>query len=319
MQSLARSLKHQTAAGPLAAARRLPIHLPLASLGGWGIPKLTTAIVGIMRPEAFAAASRVPHLAVPTLDCSHQRSHIHQVQQLLQQQGLLKLSLGFPDDSSSYLRGLVVGLHKLHGHGLPLDHSASQGWFWDVRPSAAEFQSNGCQARSETMQEFPWHTDCSYEDNPPRYFALQVLRPDRRGGGVLSLLSVQNILSRLSPPARAALGRPEFRIAVPPEFVGASGRSHIVGSVLRLSAGTMRFREDIVTPLSAAAASAVGELKGVLMSAEVRDETLHLDAESMPQGSILLLDNRRWLHARNQVRDPERHLRRVRWDATPFA
>ncbi len=252
-----------------------------------------------------------------TLDSLYQPNHIHHVQQLLQQKGLLKLSLGFPDDKSSYLRGLVVGLHQLHGHGLPLDHSASQGWFWDVRPSAAEFQSNGCQARSETMQEFPWHTDCSYDENPPRYFALQVLRPDRRGGGVLSLLSVQHILRHLSPHARAALCRPEFQIAVPPEFVGADGRSHIVGSILR-PAGLLRFREDIVTPLSAEAAGAVGELKRVLMSAEAEQDTLHLDAEDLPRGSIVLLDNRRWLHARNQVRDPERHLRRVRWDATPF-
>ncbi|KAK3898125.1 Clavaminate synthase [Staphylotrichum tortipilum] len=237
---------------------------------------------------------------------------------LLQQRGLLKLSLDFRDDKSNYLRGLVVGLHKFHGHGLPLDHSASQGWFWDVRPSAAEFQSNGCQARSETMQEFPWHTDCSYEENPPRYFALQVLHPDRRGGGVLSVLSVEHILGRLSPFAQATLWRPEFQIAVPPEFVGASGRSHIVGSILR-STGTMRFREDIITPLSPAAAGAVAELKQLLMSPEVQRETLHLDAECMPQGSVLLMDNSRWLHARNQVKEPERHLRRVRWDATPFA
>jgi alpha-ketoglutarate-dependent taurine dioxygenase len=258
----------------------------------------------------------------------HQPHHIQEIQQHLKQKGLVKLSLGFPDDTSRYLHGLIVGLSKFHGHGLPVDHSASQGWFWDIRPSAAQFQSNGCQARSETMQEFPWHTDCSYEENPPRYFALQVLQPDRRDGGVFSALSVHHILRHLSPSSTAALCRPDYRITVPPEFVRSSGKRHIVSSLLavtaaddrgRPAAAMMRFREDIVTPLSAAARRAVDELKQVLMGSEAQRETLHLTAEDMPRGSVLLLDNRRWLHARNEVRDPARHLRRVRWDATLFA
>ncbi|KAH6619084.1 hypothetical protein B0J18DRAFT_234247 [Chaetomium sp. MPI-SDFR-AT-0129] len=271
-----------------------------------------------------ATATTVSHLKVSGLDCLHQPHHIHQVQQLLQKTGLVKLSLEFSDDSSRYLQGLIVGLSQFHGHGLPIDHSASQGWFWDIRPSAAQFQSNGCQARSETMEEFPWHTDCSYEEHPPQYFALQVLQPDQRGGGLFSALHIQHILDGLSPVARAALGRPEFRITVPPEFVRASNKSHIIGSILAMSSSdrgrvTIRFREDIVTPLTSEGARAVEELKTVLMSPEARRDTLHLPAEDMPRGSILVLDNRRWLHARNEVKDPARHLRRVRWDARAFS
>lgn len=273
----------------------------------------------------LGSLSLVPHLTVGGLDCLHQPHHIQQVQQILRQRGLLKLSLGFPDDGSRYLHGLIVGLAKFHGHGLPVDHSASQGWFWDIRPSATQFQSNGSQARSETMDEFPWHTDCSYEANPPCYFALQVLQPDRRGGGVFSALGVDNILRHLSPSSRAALCRPHYRITVPPEFVRSSGKRYIVGSILAVADdnrgrhfASLRFREDIITPLTTEAAGAVKELKQLLMSAEVQSDTLHLTAEDMPRGSVLLLNNRRWLHARNEVMDPERHLRRVRWDAASF-
>ncbi|KAK0612135.1 hypothetical protein B0T14DRAFT_595721 [Immersiella caudata] len=285
------------------------------------LPSLKHQKVSHLATRAFAGVS---HLGVRTLDSLHEPNHIQDVQQLLEKNGLLKLSLGFPDNKSKYLHGLIVGLNKFHGHGLPLDHSASRGWFWDIRPSATEFQSNDCQARSETMQEFPWHTDCSYEENPPRYFALQVLQPDRRGGGVFSALSVQHIIRHLPPVVRTALCRPEFQITVPPEFVQSSGRNHIVSSILATDgdgrpAAMMRFREDIITPLSTVAADAVRVLKQVLMSSEVQRFSLHLNAESLPQGSVLLMDNRRWLHARNEVRDPERHLRRVRWDAAPFA
>ena len=38
-------------------------------------------------------------------------------------------------------------------------------------------------ARSLTDQAFALHTDCSFEDPPPRYFALLAVRADREGGG----------------------------------------------------------------------------------------------------------------------------------------
>lgn len=268
-------------------------------------------------------AFTVPHLGVTSLNDAHQPHHIQTVQKHLQNKGMLKISLGFPDNSSKYLQNLIVGLNKFHGHGLPIDHSASQGWFWDIRPSAIHFQSNSHQARSETMQDFPWHTDCSYEDNPPRYFALQVIQPDQCGGGTFSTLNVQRIVDYLSPSTKAALCRPEYRITVPPEFVRCSTQRHIIGAVLASDqAGApamIRFREDIITPLSVEASDAMEELRNVLLSPDVRGDILHLTPETMPQGSVLLMDNRRWLHARNEVKDPERHLRRVRWDAIPFS
>ncbi|KAL2159649.1 hypothetical protein VTH06DRAFT_2218 [Thermothelomyces fergusii] len=290
---------------------------PLKHSGASALPpRVLAAVTG----AAATPISAVPHLSVNRLDYLQQPGHIREINQLLEREGMVKLSLGFPDDESRYLHGLIVGLNRFHGHGLPVDHSATRGWFWDIRPSATQFQSNGCQARSETMRDFPWHTDCSYEDRPPRYFALHVLQPDRRGGGVFSALAARHILRQLSPAAREALTRPDFRIAVPPEFVRSSGKTHVVGSILASAStsASIRFREDIVTPLSEPAARAIDELRRALQSPEARRETLHLTPDMLSRGSVLLLDNRRWLHARNEVRDPERHLRRVRWDAVPF-
>lgn len=172
------------------------------------------------------------------------------------------------------------------------------------------------------MREFPWHTDCSYESSPPRFFALQVLRPDQRGGGTLSVLKVDKLLSLLSSSTKAALSRLEYRITVPPEFRKRDDKPYITGNLLETTpTGTfpgLRFREDIFTSLSTRAGVALEELKAVLLGPEADAETLHLTPECLPRGSIVLMDNRRWLHARNQVKDPNRHLRRVRWDARPF-
>jgi alpha-ketoglutarate-dependent taurine dioxygenase len=224
-----------------------------------------------------------------------------------------------------YLRRLLLSLHQNHGHGLPITHSASRGWFWDVRPR--EVTGNSARtpvvtARSETMNNFPWHTDCSYETSPPQYFALQVLRADQCGGGTLSVLNIDSLVSILSPVMVESLCRAEFRITVPPEFIKYDHQMNIIGSVLRMDkAGNkvqLRFRQDIVEALTARGQAALVELRNALTDSRVKRQILNLAPDILPRGSIILIDNRRWLHARNQVQDPKRHLRRVRWDARPF-
>ncbi|KAI3001679.1 hypothetical protein CBS147346_6302 [Aspergillus niger] len=55
-----------------------------------------------------------------------------------------------------------------------------------VHPAAASGTFSQQHDISDPIEEFPRHRDCSYEEAPPRYFALQVLREDRCRGGVLS-------------------------------------------------------------------------------------------------------------------------------------
>lgn len=265
--------------------------------------------------------STVPYLAVPSPAHASQRTHVNTVNQVLENEGILHLQIGFTDDKSSYIQELVLNLHKHHNHGLPLTHSADCGWMWDIRPSLDTFQSNNHQARSETMGEFPWHTDCSYERAAPRFFALQVLQPDKCGGGTLSVLKVDQLLSLLSPSVRKWLFTPNYRITVPPEFVKNPTETDIVGNILTMGANgktQLRFREDIITALCPEAAEAMAELKSVLLGPAAERQILHLTADCLPRGSIIMMDNRRWLHARNEVKDPKRHLRRVRWDARHF-
>lgn len=279
-----------------------------------------------MKIHSIAASARgpIPHIEAPHIEYATRSGHVRDIATQLRKTGILKISIGFADDSSRYLTRLLTGLHEHHGHRLPISHSAMRGWFWDIRPSDVDFQAGNHQARSETMQDFPWHTDCSYEDLTPRYFALQVIQPDKCGGGTLSLMNVQNMSELLSPATRAALGRLEYRIDIPPEFIKSQDQRHIVGNILATDgshgSSIMRFREDIVTPLSEDASQALYELKRVLSEAEMQPHStiLRLRPSDMPRGSIILVDNRRWLHARSDVKDPKRHLRRVRWDAVPF-
>ncbi|CAG8409164.1 unnamed protein product [Penicillium salamii] len=293
-------------------------HRPLAclSIRSWHIPRSTARF-----------SARVQELDANELESSRSPSYVGQVHEILQSHGLLKINLKFPDESSSYLTQLISALSTSHGHGVPITHSSSRGWFWEVRPqstaaSASKSETSPPQnapARSETSESFPWHTDCSYEESPPRFFALQVLHADACGGGTLSVMELSRLLPLLSATARKYLSRAEYRIAVPPEFIKKDDQRSIIGSLLTNPDDGLRFREDIITPLTPSAGQAFEELKSMLRSPEARSSTIPLSPEVLPSGSIVLVENRRWLHARNEVRDPMRHLRRVRWDARPFA
>ncbi|KAF4434838.1 L-asparagine oxygenase [Fusarium acutatum] len=259
-------------------------------------------------------------LDAPNISCSHDPGHVYEVAAELQTSGLLKIRLGFIDDSSEYLRDLILSMHKQHGHQLPITHSATRGWFWDVRPKPAS-ATGAHHARSETMSEFSWHTDCSYEDPLPRYFALQVLQHDRYGGGTLSAMNVASLIAFLSLETRKALMAPEFRMEIPPEFIKDPEKSFITGSILAPDSHStfIRYRHDIITPLTTRGAKALEELSAVLVRRDVQASlTMHLRSSDLPKGSIILMDNRRWMHARDEIEDSERHLRRVRWDARPF-
>ncbi|KAL9636310.1 MAG: hypothetical protein Q9204_002312 [Flavoplaca sp. TL-2023a] len=261
----------------------------------------------------------IPRLAASSLENSSQQAHTNAIATALREPGVAIVDLKFPDASSEYLRRLVLSLGKYHNHGSPVTHSATRGWFWDVRPK----KTAGPQARSESSLDFPWHTDCSYESDPPQFFALHVLHADRNGGGTLSALKVSRALDKLRPATFESLSRPEFLIKVPPEF--AKGADNIIGCLVgkgeEESGVRIRYRADIVEPLSSNASDALGEVHRLLASCgnmDARDARVDFTPEVLPDNAIVLMDNRRWLHARNEVRDPERHLRRVRWGRRAF-
>lgn len=143
----------------------------------------------------------VPLLEATSLDCLQQDDHIQIIHSQLEKAGIVKISLDFDDDNCRYLEQVIMKLNQNYGHGLPIDHSATRGWFWDIRPLAKP-PTKTYQARSETANDFPWHTDCSYESSPSRYFALQVLQPDYCGGGTLSVLKVERLLAHLALPTQ---------------------------------------------------------------------------------------------------------------------
>ena len=261
----------------------------------------------------------IPRFKASSFDYSNSPTNIREVDGALRTQGIALVDLKISDPTSDFLLNLVLNLGKYQSHGPPISHSGSRGWFWDVRPT----DEKGHKARSEGSSEFPWHTDCSYEACPPQYFGLHVLRADHMGGGTLSALNVLHLLQRLSTSANTSFIQPDYRIKVPPEFF--KGIENIEGKLIATSEDQnnprIRYRSDITQGLTAGAGKALGELNNLLApdsKDEIQDIKVDLTPQDLPNNTIVLMDNGKWLHSRTNINDPRRHLRRIRWGRREF-
>lgn len=221
---------------------------------------------------------------------------------LLDSRGLAIVRVDLSADAhTQFMTTLVNQLGAAEGHDI------GGRLVWDVR-----FTSGGI-ARSHNMDEFPMHTDCSYEDPAPRYIALLVLRADAQRQGVSRLVRVADVLAAMPAALVDALRRPCFKYKVPPEFY--RGKATLTAPVL-MGGGDdlMRFREDIVSVDEEAAGESAGVCGEALraLSDIVRDEE-RCRYRWLPEGHLMLLDNARYLHGRTPFEDPNRHLQRMRF------
>jgi hypothetical protein len=149
--------------------------------------------------------------------------------------------------------------------------------------------------------------DCSFEDPPPRYMCLYVLQQDRMGGGHSSLVDAEVLVRYLSRKALRVLTAAEFDMRVPAEF--QKGGDKVIRGRLIFGSGLWRYRSDIIIKdrCTEGELAALAELDGLL-----RNPHLVLSTD-LPQDSILVLDNSRWLHGRSAIFDQSRWLKRVRY------
>lgn len=221
---------------------------------------------------------------------------LRELEQVVSQRGYVCAEVPVNDLEGDYLAALACKW------GRPVDHGATSSILWDVCPKAMD---PDC-ARSNTAEEFPLHTDCAFELLPPRYVGLQVIREDKCGGGESILVDAQAALQRLSHAARTALSTLPVTWRVPREFY--KGQHTIQAPILGLD-GALRFRRDIIVDelLSDRQRKALEEFE-----VEIR-ATPALLKSVLPRGSLLIIDNWRMLHARSEVHDMRRLLKRVRF------
>jgi hypothetical protein len=187
-------------------------------------------------------------------------------------------------------------IKKLGGECLT-HNSEKNSFVWHVQ--TIETDSNEELARSQTDDEFPFHTDCSYELNPPEYMALFVLEEDQYGGGQLEIIRLSDILKRLSPKIKQRLRNENFRIEIPKEFRKSPEVDHINASIL-LDDERIRYRSDILSE----------DFKELDLIIQKVDKY----RPKLSKYSMIILNNQKYLHGRTKIFDHRRHLLRIRFN-----
>ncbi|HWB12817.1 MAG TPA: TauD/TfdA family dioxygenase [Pirellulales bacterium] len=227
-------------------------------------------------------------------------SEIAELRQLLEERGLALIETIPGDAEGRELRRIVGQL----GHAEQHDRLGRVVWHIRYDDAAA---ARGATA-SLTMEPLPFHTDGAFEDPSPRHLAQYVVREDSFGGGETLLVEVDAVLQRLSAATLDVLRSTCFRFHAPVEYQkGVPFRD----APIVFGDGLMRYRRKIIDEeLCPEAVPALDELDAAISAVE----PLRLRLRS---GTILLLDNARFLHARTEVHDPERHLLRMRFSCQP--
>ncbi|KZT23789.1 Clavaminate synthase-like protein [Neolentinus lepideus HHB14362 ss-1] len=240
--------------------------------------------------------------------------------QALYEHGVAKIQCEFGgnmEEKSELLLEIVNALGKADSH------SATEGALWDIKnkPEGVISQGTGQKAIaiSHTLDEFSWHIDGSFEEKPTRFFAFHIIHPDKQGGGVFRLLPVADIVNSLPDDITEILATKDFNIKVPPEFF--KGAHTLRKPLLERPANgpaLIRYRKGVCSAdeHDVVAQKAIRVLENLL---QAEDTGFAVPAEHFKEDTLLLLDNRRFLHSRTSIRDPNRWLRRVRFHADSAA
>jgi alpha-ketoglutarate-dependent taurine dioxygenase len=232
--------------------------------------------------------------------CSLDEKHAKQIKSMLHKYGIVVITLSYTDNQGKMMQTIVDRIGKPHVH------NSDETVMWDIKSGGTTGKES--LARSHKLNEFVLHTDCSYEKKVPTFFGLQVIEHDRYGGGQNLLLDATTLVQHLTPKTRRVLQNDPVKINVPEEFRKNDGLDYIIEPILDKDF-KLRFRKEIFDQSSLS-----GDQKKAIQDFEHHAyNTMVTRSVSLKKNQIFLLDNQRYLHARTNVLDPERHLKRIRF------
>ncbi|WP_010598208.1 TauD/TfdA family dioxygenase [Rickettsiella massiliensis] len=226
------------------------------------------------------------------------------ISEILDKYGLSIITLNYQDKSATFKK-----IINTLGH--PHLHKEENSYLWDIKVVRGKKMTQPL-ARSHKDDEFHFHTDCSYEENVPDYFALYVLHADKKLGGNNLILDVKWLKDALSHKSLKILKNIPITINVPKEFF--KGIDFIKACIFD-KYFNIRYRREIINfdHLTSEQFNAISELEHLIYLPKLcRGFTLR-------DNQILILSNKRFLHAKTQINDPERHLQRIRFFKTSSA
>lgn len=228
-------------------------------------------------------------------------------------------SLGIADFTPATRNILLLAILSHVGRFTVHDDKARV--LWDVKDRAAEL---GRQPTfSERLGECPLHSDSAFAANPEKFLCLYVQRASADGGGQSVVISMTQAMRELLDEAEgvrcsALLRGTIYPFRTPDAF---SGKEQLITAPILSDDPEIRFRHDCLIDGFSAVPDldtperrwAVEYFSDFLEHRATRQTFLGL------RDQLVIVDNRKSLHARTDYQDPERHLIRARLHALKVA
>lgn len=248
------------------------------------------SLVAGCRERAAALRSELPRLALRIEETLRARGSA----------GLLRIA-DLPDGAAPEALSVLLACLL----GTPVKEHDLGPWIKEIKVDE-DFVYSRPSARDS--REFFLHTDLSYSSSPPPFFLLHSLANSPRNGGMTTLCSLQSLLDQLPQETLRQLALPQFIFPIPSYYPGDLPVTSPVLHTAPDGSPWIRFRRDGLRSTTWAGMAAVAELLEAIAG-----QTLETHLEC---GSVLLIDNRRWLHGRTAFlpqagRGEARHLHQV--------
>ncbi|CAF0789592.1 unnamed protein product [Didymodactylos carnosus] len=186
-------------------------------------------------------------------------------------------------------------------------------FIWPVKVLEMDAPESELQA-SQLDRELVFHTDCSYEQDAPKFVALYIVQYDRsEDGGKFQMVKTTDILNKLSDKSKHLLRFETYQINVPPDF-RKGDTDYICGSII-LGDDLLRYRWDIIDQNrlineTAEKQDAIKELNSIILA----EDKLNVFRPLLNNNMMVLFDNTKFVHGRTKIKDSERYLLRIRFN-----
>ena len=172
----------------------------------------------------------------------------------------------------------------------------------DIKPEKGAASSN----ISGHIDEYPLHTDKSFAHDPPPYFILQCVQPDRGGHGTSIVSDAREAYALIDPSDRRVLREVPLSIKLPDHIPGSD---HFQAYIVTGKVGQEKFRFRYDEMVSQVTTPELREAMKRFYQAllDVKKERL------LKPHDAAIIDNFRVLHTRTRLSgyDSPRHLKRI--------
>lgn len=220
------------------------------------------------------------------------------------------------DNKKEKLYKFLSKIGNLTGHNTSENKNNLNSIFWDIKCRGEEYNKKNQTTFSEKTGDCPLHSDSSFILNPENYLVMYVVKPAESGGESL-FLSYSQIYEKLletedGKSCLQILEANKFPFQTPQSF--DKDQKIIWEKIIEKDEKIIRFRHDCIQNGIVKNIDKISnEMQwSVDFLTKIINEYKNINEFKAVEDDLIIIDNRKGLHARKNFKDVDRHYIRAR-------